>query len=209
MVSYKIVEIFNGLQGEGPDVGKQAVFIRFSGCNLNCSFCDTDQRDDVRYDVSLDELLGLVKECNANNANLVVLTGGEPTLVEDLDVLIDSLSGPDCSVAIETNGTTKYYNSDAKIVVSPKADYDDIISYYNMFDNCYLKFLFGGIDDLNLIDNLLTENNYSGRNVYYQPIISDDGLSSKALVNIFSGYNFKGNYTPILSTQIHKIYNLR
>ena len=71
----KINQIFYSLQGEGYHTGKAAVFIRFSGCNLKCSFCDTEHEEGT---LMSDE--EIIRTISAYPSNLVVLTGGEPAL---------------------------------------------------------------------------------------------------------------------------------
>ena len=70
---YRINEIFYSLQGEGFHTGTPAVFVRFSGCNLHCTFCDTQHQEGQM--MSLPEIVGEVNKYP--NAQLVVLTGGE------------------------------------------------------------------------------------------------------------------------------------
>ena len=70
----KINEIFYSLQGEGYHTGTPAVFIRFSGCNLKCSFCDTQHEDGI---LMSDE--DIVTEVSKYPAATVILTGGEPS----------------------------------------------------------------------------------------------------------------------------------
>ena len=71
----KINEIFYSLQGEGYHTGTPAVFIRFSGCNLKCPFCDTQHEDGI---LMSDE--DIVTEVSKYPAATVILTGGEPSL---------------------------------------------------------------------------------------------------------------------------------
>ena len=81
----KINEIFYSLQGEGYHTGTPAVFIRFSGCNLKCSFCDTQHEAGAL--MTDDEIIA---EVSKYPAVTVILTGGEPSLWID-DALIDRL----------------------------------------------------------------------------------------------------------------------
>ena len=81
----KINEIFYSLQGEGYYTGTPAVFIRFSGCNLKCSFCDTRHEEGVL--MSDDEIIA---EVGKYPAVTVILTGGEPSLWID-EAFIDRL----------------------------------------------------------------------------------------------------------------------
>lgn len=130
---YNVSEIFYSLQGEGPESGTPAIFIRLFGCNLNCSFCDTPQGRAVMpfctdtgnlalkpsvpgqlIRLTPEEILQAVKEvytasyaCTGLNP-LVVITGGEPT-IQDLVPLISLLLENRYRVSVETNGL--YYPS--------------------------------------------------------------------------------------------------
>ena len=97
----KVKEIFTSIQGEGPYVGYKQLFIRLCGCNLNCSYCDTDYNSNDAKDYSVQELTDI---CNSNSdCHSVSLTGGEPLLHTDF---IKEFGGK-CNLPIylETNGT--------------------------------------------------------------------------------------------------------
>lgn len=112
----KINEIFYSLQGEGYHTGTPALFIRFSGCNLKCSFCDT-RHEEGRL-MSDDEILEEVKRCPAAT---VILTGGEPSLWIDRD-FIDLLHRAGKYVCIETNGTRPLPDNIDWVTCSPKRE---------------------------------------------------------------------------------------
>lgn len=95
----KINEIFYSLQGEGCFTGVPAVFVRFAGCNLKCSFCDTDF---ISFTEMSDEQI--LEEIQKYPTEHVILTGGEPTLQLDKS-LLDLLEAQKLTVHIETNGT--------------------------------------------------------------------------------------------------------
>jgi len=118
--TYRINEIFYSLQGEGFWTGTPAVFVRFSGCNLRCPFCDTDHRSS-----RLMELPALVdqvrREAGESTAPLVVLTGGEPGLQVD-DALVAALHDAGFRVHIETNGTCPLPSGIDWVTLSPKCD---------------------------------------------------------------------------------------
>lgn len=110
----KINEIFYSLQGEGFHTGTPALFIRFSGCNLKCSFCDTKHEGGDW--MSDEEIVEKAIQCPAK---MVVLTGGEPSLWID-ETLIEKLHRAGKYIAIETNGTHAVPDSIDWITCSPK-----------------------------------------------------------------------------------------
>lgn len=118
-MSYPVNEIFLSLQGEGCWAGRPAVFVRFSGCNLRCPFCDTDHSAHTL--MSLPELLAETSNLKPPTSNplMVVLTGGEPSLYAD-EALVDALHEQGCYVAIETNGTRQLPAGIDWVTLSPK-----------------------------------------------------------------------------------------
>lgn len=111
----KINEIFYSLQGEGHHTGYPSVFIRFSGCNLSCPFCDTDHEEGVY--MSDDDIIHAV---NLYTASWIVLTGGEPALHIDSDFVRMLKRATGKKVAIETNGTVALPDEIDWVTVSPK-----------------------------------------------------------------------------------------
>lgn len=97
---YELVEIFESLQGEGRNMGRPCVFVRFAGCNLKCPWCDTDVTK--RFSASLDELLA---ELGQYKAKSVILTGGEPTMQKEVPELVAALKKAGYWIGVETNGT--------------------------------------------------------------------------------------------------------
>lgn len=111
----KINEIFYSLQGEGHHTGYPSVFIRFSGCNLNCPFCDTNHNDGMLMD---DE--SIVRAVNLYRADWIVLTGGEPSLWIDEEFIHLLRRATGKRIAIETNGTRPLPPGIDWVTVSPK-----------------------------------------------------------------------------------------
>lgn len=123
MYKAKVKEYFVSIQGEGPYVGYQQLFIRFCGCNLNCSYCDTDfsaSADCTEYTPS--ELFNELNNKDLlKNIHSVSLTGGEPLLQVDFMSEFLPLFNKKIPIYLETNATL--YEQATKII-----DYIDIIS---------------------------------------------------------------------------------
>ncbi len=137
-------EIFYSIQGEGVSIGKPAIFVRLSQCNLHCIWCDTPytwnwentkfkhqkkaNRKESQVDVTVDEIVEII---NQYPCNRVILTGGEPFIQqEELVFLMEKLrkTNTDYFFEIETNGTFK-----------PLASFDKQINQYNVstkLSNC-------------------------------------------------------------------------
>ena len=96
----KICETFRSIQGEGITIGAVTYFIRSVGCNLSCSWCDTRYSSDGGYELSVDEIMGLVK-----NERNVCVTGGEPLLQNDICDLLTALLAAGKRTVLETNGS--------------------------------------------------------------------------------------------------------
>ncbi|MCT6866699.1 MAG: 7-carboxy-7-deazaguanine synthase QueE [Gilliamella apicola] len=118
MTEFRIVEIFESLQGEGYNTGMPAIFIRFAGCNLNCVWCDTNFRQYTRF--TLEQLLTKVKQYTSKN---IIITGGEPTMVKALPELLLPLKQAGYYIAIESNGLGKVDPLIDYIALSPKFCY--------------------------------------------------------------------------------------
>lgn len=117
---YRVNEIFYTLQGEGAHSGIPAVFVRFSGCNLRCPWCDTDFSNytEMSADEIVAEALDLYDIPNERR-KMLVLTGGEPSLQVDAP-LIDALHAAGFYICVETNGTRPLPEGIDWITCSPK-----------------------------------------------------------------------------------------
>lgn len=100
-------EIFYTIQGEGPDAGCPAVFVRLAKCNLRCFFCDTEFEKGVPMTVDYAADLIKVKARSLTRCELVVITGGEP-LLQNIVPLVAKLNERGMRVSVETAGTTSY-----------------------------------------------------------------------------------------------------
>ena len=98
----KINEIFYSLQGEGKWMGLPNIFIRTTGCNLRCSFCDTTYAYERGEEMDVEEIINKIQKYPCN---YVCVTGGEPLLQEKTTELIDVLLEKDYMICLETNGS--------------------------------------------------------------------------------------------------------
>lgn len=115
---YRIVEIFETLQGEGFNTGMPSIFIRFGKCNLACPWCDTNYN---QFEMkSLDEIMQAARNFSAKN---IIITGGEPTIQPDLEILLNQLKAEGYFIAIETNGLKPVPLQIDYIATSPKRLY--------------------------------------------------------------------------------------
>ena len=115
---YRVNEIFYSLQGEGYWTGTPMVFLRFSGCNLKCPFCDTDHGGyrEMGAEEIVAEMLQAGGECRR-----ACVTGGEPSLQLD-NALVDALHGAGFRIHVETNGTRPLPAGVDWVTLSPKTD---------------------------------------------------------------------------------------
>jgi len=115
----KIAELFYSIQGEGALVGVPSVFVRTSGCNLRCSWCDTPYTSwqPEGTDLSLQQILDEVK---AHPARHVVVTGGEPMIAPDIIPLTEQLRAAGLHITVETAGTVFQPVACDLMSISPK-----------------------------------------------------------------------------------------
>jgi 7-carboxy-7-deazaguanine synthase len=98
----QLAEIFYSVQGEGTWTGTPAVFVRLAGCNLSCSFCDTDYS--LKLFASVPQVVARVRE-EGGSCPMVILTGGEPLAQRESAALIEALRADGRRVHVESNGT--------------------------------------------------------------------------------------------------------
>ena len=181
--TYRVNEIFYSLQGEGYFTGTAAVFLRLSGCNLTCSFCDTDHQFFTEY--TSDEIVETLRPFPSRH---IVITGGEPALQID-DELVGELHSRGWFIQIETNGTRPLPEGIDWVTCSPKPSGKLAIKRADE-----LKIVFLGQDVETLADALPADN------LYLQPC-SDE--NTEAVVEYIKSHPWWR-----LSLQTHKLINI-
>ena len=173
----RIAEIYRSVQGEGFLTGAPSVFVRASGCNLRCWFCDTPYASwrPEGHDMSVDEIVAQVEEWDTEH---VVVTGGEPILFAELIPLCGQLRAIGRHVTIETAGTLHLPVACDLMSISPKfassapdAKSDphwhrrhererhrpDVIQRLIAEFEYQLKFVVDSVDDLDAVGSYLAE----------------------------------------------------
>jgi 7-carboxy-7-deazaguanine synthase len=109
----KVCEIFKSIQGESSHAGWPSVFVRFTGCNLRCVYCDTRYAYEEGFEISESDLFGRVESFELR---AVTITGGEPLLQKEVIPFSDILISQGYTVLLETNGTQDISRLDRRII---------------------------------------------------------------------------------------------
>lgn len=179
---YYVAEKFASINGEGRKAGQTAVFIRFRGCNLSCSYCDTKWANTdscAAEPMTANEILDYIKSTGFVN---VTLTGGEPLLREGMYELIELLGENGLSAEIETNGScdiSQYDNMkhrpsftlDYKTPSSGMEQHMNMDNYDHITENDTVKFVCGSREDLERSLEIIKKYKLQGRcAVYLSPV---------------------------------------
>lgn len=212
-MNFKVVEKFVSVNGEGRLCGQLAVFIRFAGCNLNCSYCDTNWANEknVSYELmSSEDIYEYIKSTEVRN---ITLTGGEPLLQEGILELLKNLSkDTELSVEIETNGSillNKFsgienppsFTMDYKLPSSNMEDKMSLDNFKYLTKRDTIKFVCGSIEDLQKTKDIIDKYKLINKtSLYISPVfgkIDMDKIVEFMINNKMNRVN--------LQIQLHKI----
>lgn len=159
-----INEIFYSIQGEGILIGIPTIFIRTTGCNLRCNWCDTKYAYEEGEEMTFEEIIAKAKEYPASN---ICLTGGEPLLQEETPALIQRLSDEGYFICLETNGSKSVeelpcldsllISLDVKCPSSGMQDKIDMSNIELLGPNDQLKFIIGNKEDYEYAKKVIKE----------------------------------------------------
>ena len=174
----KIAEIFTSIQGEGSKSGYLTLFIRLSGCNLRCEYCDTPG---AQSGVGRDMSPAMIAEgAFRSGVNHICVTGGEPLIQhDDLIALLGMLHGAGRDVSIETNGTIDFRPfqtfaticMDVKCPSSGAASDLSLLSYIRESDS--VKYVIGTSEDLTYAHRVVTTYPMKGE-IFWSPVFGSD-----------------------------------
>lgn len=186
MAEFKVAEIFTSINGEGTKAGQTAVFVRFTGCNLNCSYCDTKwaNEPDAEYTLMTDkEILSRIKETGIKN---VTLTGGEPLLRDGIHELLEEIAKDGFLQAeIETNGSIDLkpfcdienrpsFTMDYKLPSSGMEKHMCLENFDILEKKDTVKFVSGSSKDLKKALDIIRKYNLSQKcHVYISPVFGN------------------------------------
>lgn len=209
-----ISEIFFSLQGEGRNTGKPSIFVRFWGCNLKCTWCDSKYSWDPSVEkasmMSIKEIVATIQSFDCNH---IIFTGGEPLLYQKIiseiqTELKTSWGGYGYTFELETNGsreiTEGFFN---QINISPKLansgndEYETKIlgEYFikGSFLQADLKFVVSSLQDLVMVEDFIKKHKRVIENekmtIYLMPLGRDaESQMNKIVMNycMEKGYNF-------------------
>lgn len=212
-MNYRVAEIFSSINGEGRLAGELAVFVRFCGCNLACSYCDTRWANEPSAGSTLmteTEIYASIKETGIRN---VTLTGGEPLLQDGIDKLLYLLAGDEnLHVEIETNGSIpiKPYADmknrpsmtlDYKLPGSLMEEHMCTDNYADVKNEDTVKFVCGDEDDLNKALEIIEKYDLTHKcAVYLSPVFGK--IEPVEMVDFLKAHSLNG---VKLQLQLHKI----
>ncbi|MBN1280905.1 MAG: radical SAM protein [Candidatus Thermoplasmatota archaeon] len=172
----KVHEIFYSLQGEGAYMGTPTIFVRTTGCNLRCSFCDTTYAYTRGKELTIPQILKKVKDFPYT---MVCITGGEPLLQKQLPTLVDRLVQHHYTILLETNGSLdiRPYTKKTSVIISLDIKCPSSRMHQNMnFDNIpllkktdQLKFIINNKHDYEYAKGILVQYRPCCA-VFFQPV---------------------------------------
>ncbi len=206
-MALRINEIFYSIQGESSYAGRPCVFIRLTGCNLRCSFCDTRYAYYGGDEMDVGEIVDLTR---SYNCSLVEITGGEPLIQKDTPYLVEALLQHGFRVLMETNGSLNISMVDSRCVriidiKCPSSGEDaknDLENLKRLTDKDQIKFVIGEREDYSFAKEILQTSGirpFETNPVYFSPVF--DKMDPKFLAN----WILEDHLNVAIQLQYHKI----
>ena len=207
----RVNETFVSLQGEGYFTGTAAFFLRFSGCNLQCPFCDTHHQS--FKEMSEDEI---VEEASRHEPRHIVITGGEPAL-QLTQSLVDKLHEAGFFIQVETNGTLPLPKGIDWVTASPKSltpalskgDGDEKLPFMGWaVDELKVLYTGDGSDPDNILNSPLLGRGRGRLQLYLQPLDTGDEMRNRIILRDTIAYILQHPKWS-LSLQTHKLLGIK
>ena len=200
----KINEIYYSIQGESSFSGLPCVFVRFTYCNLRCSYCDTEHAFYEGKDMEISEILKKVK---TYDCNLVEVTGGEPLFQKNCIILLEKLIEKKYEVLLETSGSLSIEDVPKKVVniidfkcpssKMMKKNLWDNIKYLKKIDE--VKFVIGDSKDYKWSKGIIKKYNLNKRcSILFSPLYGK--IKPKVIVK----WMLEDNIDARFQIQLHK-----
>ena len=213
-----VTEIFKSIQGEGTRAGRPCIFVRLTGCNLRCTWCDTTYAFHGGQKMSVEQVVERVEALrgSAVGGPLVELTGGEPLLQQDIYPLAERLLAAGYVVLIETSGE-RFIGQlpeavikivDVKCPDSGEPETFDVRNLKELTNRDEVKFVVSSRRDYEFARDFMREHRLAGRvkEVLFSPVHEDPGgkwkgLEPRQLVE----WMLEDGVQARLGLQLHKI----
>lgn len=206
-MALKVNEVFYSIQGESSYAGRPCVFIRLTGCNLRCSYCDTQYAYEEGEELEIAEVVDRVSEYQCPR---IEVTGGEPLIQEETPALIQQLLNEGYEVLLETNGSQDISKVDDRCVKvvdikcpgSGEADQNDLKNLNRLSEKDEVKFVIGDREDYEYakrILDLMVSNPSKVKSVHFSPVFG------KLQPRILSDWILKDHLDVRLHLQLHKV----
>ena len=207
----KINEVFLSAQGEGPDSGIPTVFLRLSGCNVECKWCDSKYHTEVKETLSVEDLVKRVQDVDRYQSGRVYITGGEPLVQREFVAhLVYQLTQQKYDCTIATNGTLSTpswwrlvtWDVDMKCPSSGVTKFED--SWVSVGRKNRVKFVVADRQDLNFVLTVLPDmKRVNAPTLLVSPMIPTVGTHTQNWLQ--EVWNFCVQYNLRYSLQIHKV----
>jgi len=206
-LALKVNEIFYSIQGESSYAGYPCVFVRLTGCNLRCSYCDTQYAYEHGDQLEIEQILEKVR---TYQCSIVEITGGEPLSQEDTPLFATRLLDENFTVLVETNGSMDIDRVDRRCVrvvdvkcpSSGEAASFDRENLAKLTSNDELKFVIGDRADYDHAVQMLGEmkkERFSAGHTHFSPVFGS--IDPKELANWILADHLRVR----LGLQLHKL----
>ena len=199
--------MFFSIQGESTYAGRPCFFVRLTGCNLRCSYCDTPYAYEEGKKLRIDDILASV---SSSQCHLVEITGGEPLIQKEVPALVSNLLERDYEVLLETNGTQDISQIDDRCVKimdikcpsSGEEKKNDFGNLPRLNEKDELKFVLGDRGDYDYAKKILASENLGSikrDRIHFSPVFGN--MDPKTLVE----WVLEDHLDVRVQLQLHKI----